>query len=358
MVPYYLLVFVPVLAGLLRGKGRMKIGAASIEDRNNLEITTFFVMLLVILMFRGSGCGADTERYKQVFYIIRHQNWFQALFLGEREIGYSLLNKLIALFTDESQILIAITSMLSVLPMLYFYRREAEQPLLTMVLFMTVAPFTMYFSGIRQAVAMGFLVPAWYLAKNKKPIKFVLLSLLAMQFHQSAFIMLAIYPLYHAKITPRWLLVVVPLMAMVYLFNDTIFNFLSIYLWDDYGVAESTGSTTILLLLVMFAAYSFLMVDETKMDKDLFALRNMLLFSVVLQCFAPVHTLAMRMNYYYLVFVPLLIPKIANRSKRQLKIIATYAVIVMTVFFMFYYLIKAHIGSDILRLYPYIPFWN
>ena len=42
-----------------------------------------------------------------------------------------------------------------------------------------------------------------------------------------------------------------------------------------------------------------------KMDEEAFALRNILTFAMVLQSFASLNYLVMRMNYYYILLVPI-----------------------------------------------------
>ena len=99
-----------------------------------------------------------------------------------------------------------------------------------------------------------------------------------------------------------------------------------------------------------------------EMDKETLALRNMLLFAVLLQCFAPVHVLAMRMNYYFIIFIPMLIPKLLTVVKPNFKDVAGIAKAVLVGFFMVYYLITTYIACQttggVLNTYPYVPFWQ
>jgi hypothetical protein len=85
--------------------------------------------------------------------------------------------------------------------------------------------------------------------------------------------------------------------------------------------------------------------------------RHFLLLVLVLQMFAPLHELAMRMNYYYIIFIPLLIPKIvACRSKRwnQVAIAARH---IMVIFFALYFFYSASRGGA-LHVFPYHFFWE
>ena len=168
------------------------------------------------------------------------------------------------------------------------------------------------------------------------------------------------YPLYHAKITKKWLYAVVPLLAIVFVFNQQFFSVLTLILtkYIDYDASVTqTGAYTMLILFVVFAIFAFLIPEETLLDRETIGLRNFLLLSVVLQMFAPLHTIAMRMNYYYIIFIPLLIPKIIKcRSKRWGRV-AIVGRNVMVIFFLIYFFANAYTGGN-LNVFPYHFFWE
>ena len=72
---------------------------------------------------------------------------------------------------------------------------------------------------------------------------------------------------------------------------------------------------------------------------------------------APISTVTMRMNYYYLPFVALLVPKISHRITRIDKRYVWLIEFGMTAFFMLYFFIKMH-RVDTLNIYPYRFFWQ
>lgn len=358
MIPYFLLAILPVLIGISGIRYRFKVNKKLIYESKTGCIDLFMLILFLMLAMRGIRCGMDTRQYLRLFY-----EYGTVSFLGvfedfDHELGYKLLNKLIYVVFGDFQILILVTACVCVLPLWSFYRKESEVQSLTVALFLSVAPFVMYFSGIRQSMAMSLGVFAWYAVRERKWIRFLLLVLLAMQFHTSAFMLLLLYPLYHARITKKWLWFVVPCMFAVYALRDAIFLRVLDMLWKDYNETSATGATTMLTLLILFGIYSFVIPDEKALDKETIALRNILLLSIVIQIFALLHPLSMRMNYYYLVFIPILIPKIAKRSKQQFSQIAELSVVVMTVYFLYYFIKMVVTDNDALNIFPYVPFWK
>ena len=358
MIPYFILVLFPTFIWVINDKVCLNVGNRLIHKTKSLSIDVFMLIFLLLLAFRGLECGNDTFQYSRLFEKYSSQNIFALFIDSTHEIGYKLFNKMIGSITDNYQFFLTVVAFLCVCPLWYFYKKESEMPLLTIALFLSEASFVMYFSGIRQSIAMSMGVFAWYAAKNKKILLFLGVVLLAIQFHASSFLLLLLYPLYHVKITRKWLWFVLPIMLAVYFLKDVIFSFLIDFLWKDYQLTEETGAFMILLLLILFAIYSYVMVDDELLDQDTIAMRNLLLLSVILQMFAMLHPLSMRMNYYFLIFIPILIPKIAKRCKKQYAMIGKLSVFVMTTYFLFYFINMVITDNDTLNIFPYIPFWK
>lgn len=362
MIPFVVLLLVPVLMQHFSLVG----GIEKNNKKNTIALTFFFLFLTILVAFRHESVGNDTRNYILFFNQYTQMSWSEilkgALNFGKEalEFGFLLFNKIISLFSQESRFYITVTAII-VSAMIYpTYKRLCIDPSLTIVLFCTMSTFVMMFSGIRQMLAIGLGLIAYEFTRNKKPIPFILSVLLAITLHTSAFMLIFMYPLYHVKITKKWLYFVVPGLLIVFIFNEQFFSTLT-YIIEKYtkyeGSITQTGAYTMLLLFTIFAVFAFIIPDEQRIDKETIGLRNFLLFSIVIQMFAPLHMLAMRMNYYYIIFIPLLIPKIiAYRSKRW-KQVAVFGRNIMVVFFFAYFFISAS-GEGNLHVFPYHFFWE
>lgn len=352
MLPYYILVFIPFIVYVL--------GLIKHKKNDKLCISLFFMILLLLLFLRSWKTGIDLVNYKYFFNSISKLSFNGVVNYSEKgEVLFYILNKIIyIIFGNHFQIFLIILAMLAIIPIFKLYYTKSDNALLTIVLFITVAPFSMFFSGIRQCVAMGIIIFAFKYVENKKIIKYLLCVALAYFFHRSAIFCLFLYPLYHAKITKKWLYVIIPIMLVIFVFNKQIFttilNFTSLY----DGNIESTGAYSILILLILFAVYCFIFPSDNKITKEFIGLRNILLLTIMIQMFAPIHATVMRINYYYLLFIPILIPKVIKVSEDENMRLLDSSVIIMTLFFIVYFFYKAYTGSDILQIFPYIPFWE
>ena len=356
MAVYYVLLFVPAMIQ------HFTIGDHPVDHRrkNQKAIAFFFFLLTLLLILRHESVGSDTSNYLYFFKKFSQMSWGD-VGNGMLEIGFSYFMKFISIFTDEPRIFLAISA-ITVSAMIYpAYKRLCADASLTIMLFTIMSTFVVMFSGIRQMLAVGMGFIAYEFTRRRKPLYFILMVCLAMTFHTSAFMLLFMYPIYHAKITKKWLYAVVPALIIIFMFNSQIFSFLTAIIeqFTSYkGGVSSTGAYTMIIMFGALTAFSFLIPDESLLDEETIGLRNFMLLSLVIQMFAPLHALAMRMSYYYIIFIPLLIPKIiVNRNARwnQVAVLGRY---VMVAFFLaYFFLIKANSEGN-LHVFPYHFFWE
>ena len=329
------------------------------EKKCKGALSIFFVILTFLVMLRHNRVGSDTTNYIGVFNRFSRIDW-KNITRTHYEIGFAILTKTIAVFFEDPQVYLAIVAVLVSVMIYPTYKRLCVDPSLTIVLFCIMSTFVMTFSGVRQMLAIGIGFIAYEFERRKKLIPFLLMVGLAMTFHISAFMLAFMYPLYHAKITKKWLYVVVPVLAVIFIFNGPIFSVLTAIIarFTSYdGSIASTGAYTMLVLFAIFTVFAFLIPEESQLDAETIGLRNFLLLSLIIQMFAPLHTLAMRMNYYYIIFIPLLLPKIIEYRSKRWNQVAVLGRHVMVGFFLIYFFYNASQGGN-LHVFPYHFFWE
>lgn len=354
MFIYFALLTIPILSILIYTYKKD-------EKYNGKTICVFFLLLTIVLCLRRIDIGVDLQNYKYYFDFVRQLEW-NRLSEIDIEIGYVLLNKLIGIFTENFQVFIAISALIQIIPIYLLYSKEAKKPYLSVILYVNMSTFVMLFSGLRQAIAIAIGAIAFRFVVKKKLVSFIACVVLAFLFHQSAIILLVLYPLFHSQITKKWLWFIMPSITLVFLYNKQIFGFLINFFGDKYidlyASTQNTGAYTMIILFAMFLLFSYIMIDEKTIDKTTLGLRNIMVFVVIIQLFAPIHTVAMRFNYYFIIFVPILITRIIDSPKKQFKQIAQISHIIMVIFFTFYFFYNAYNGSDILQVFPYKFFWE
>lgn len=375
MIPYLVLLFVPFLFSCVaftatvqeqNRKWSLSVGTDKKILNSSFMLPAFFFLLFLLLALRDEYIGRDLQNYHSYFDYYSSAS-LEEVFEEGRDVLYWLLNWVVGQFTDNYQIFLAIVAAITLLPIAKLYCEDREYGFLKIILFVNMSTFIMLFSGLRQSIAMSIGLIAYEFVRKKKLLWFLLTVFLAWGFHHTAFMLFLLYPLYHVTLRKRHLWFVVPIIVAVFAFNKQIFSFLtnilSSFLGEKYDMPiESTGAITMLILFILLAVLSYILPDEKRLDRETIGLRNYLLMVVLLQCFAPIHSLAMRMNYYFILFVPILIPKILKNTKYHFGDVAWLAKVVMNWFFLLYYLYTTYVscqtGISALRTYPYRFFWE
>ena len=357
MWPYFAMVGVPAIVALFSKK------FCDRKLRNRLTIVAFFLIWFILLCLRHEKVGVDVLNYHLLFkkaYAMSFGEIFAKSFSGEFELSFFLLSKIVAMTTGDFRVLLVIIAAISIVPvfLLYFFSAR-ENAYLSIVIFLSLGLFSIYFSALRQVMAVAFAVPAFYFTKNKKLLLFLLMVLLAFTIHHSSVIMLLMYPVYHLNMRLKSnLLILIPIIALVYVFRVPIFEWISVFFNDFYSSdIKETGAVLVFVLLLGFLLLSYIFADNSKLDKETIGLRNLLFLCTLLQIFSGINPIAMRMNYYFLIFVPLLIPRILNSTTEKNKKVALVIYLIMITFFTVWFFYRAYTAEDILSVYPYIPAW-
>ena len=356
MIPYYLLLFLPVLLSVLTSFFK--------NIKRELPCTVFFIILLLLLSLRDITVGGDLLSYQRVFDYSQDLS-YGVIMTGDAVVGFEwgwvLFNRFVGFFTSSFQTFMIVCATLSVIPVFVLYRKYTADTILTIALFISLSFFTSYFSGLRQALAMAFVPLAFYFTKSKRLIFFFLTAVLATLIHNSAFVIFLLYPVYHMHIPRSAAFFIIPFFFIVYAFRTTLFPFFQGLLWDKYNEYEmtDTGAVMVLVLLLLFVILSYTcLAEDDKLDKEIISFRNILILSALLQIFASVNTVAMRLNYYYLLLVPIAVPSIINSVKPSCKTIMKVLSIALIVVCYVKFIRGAYVGEDLAQIFPYIPFWE
>ena len=358
MWPYFVMVGIPAIVALF---GNFLKNS---KLRNRLVILSFFSIWLLLLIFRNETIGIDIHNYKYLFREAAHMSFgdiFLKVFDFRFESGFYFFSKTISVFTMDFRAFIVLSAIVSLVPIAFLYFFHARQnSYLSIVIFLSIGLFAIFFSALRQTMALAFVVPAYYFVRNRKPLLFLLMVLLAFLFHNSSLIMLILYPIYHINLRlNRSLFLIVPVIILVYIFRNPIFSWMSFIINDFYeGEIQETGAVMIFLLLLAFLVFSYIIPDNTKLDKDTVGLRNLLLLCTIIQIFAGINSLAMRVNYYFLIFVPILIPRIINSATEKNKKAAYLSFVLMIGFFTLWFFFRAYTVKSALHIFPYVPMWS
>lgn len=213
--------------------------------RNSLQsryIAIFAILFLVLFAGSRFEVGCDFSAYEGRFsYMYENMGWFDALWAGEG--GFNWLNMAL-LKTGFS-----FYALLMVCAIIYFYgmykfSKLATRPMAFIALCFPILILQLGMSGIRQALAVAFLMLAMVAFVDRRRNMVIAWILLAWLFHTSAILFLPIAWLVNHKVsTIRLIAVILLISPLVGLFlGERAATYNDRYVEQIYGESESSGA--------------------------------------------------------------------------------------------------------------------
>lgn len=332
-----------------------------------MSVMVFFALLFFFIALRSEVVGSDTLNYKEYFNAcIQHENYQFIVETNRIEPGFAIYMYLFTKISRNFQLFLAFTALISIVPIAFFYKHYSRNGMFSILIFVTFGLVSIYFSAVRQALAMAFVWPAFTFVRKRKLLPFLLTVALAFTFHMSSLVMLLMYPLYYIKTTPKALPFILLIVVAVMVCKERLFSSSIAMLGEKYeklyGLTETTGAKSIFIMDVLFLLFAFIIPDQKKLNRQQIGMRNFLILIPIIQAFASVSNIAMRLNYYYLLFLPILLPRLVLLSKVKYRQFAKVAYWVMCGFFFVYYIYSVVSGTlqgnDVMAMYPYRFLWQ
>ena len=331
------------------------------QQKNRIMCWTCFTLITLLLSLRHETMGADLIRkdnysgYLYQFDKLGQMSWIEVLRLDSYvnyERGFILFNKLIHFLSGGSrQIFLAVCAVLSILPLALVYDQKSPSPALSFIIYLGLPIFLMTFSGLRQSIAIAICLYSVLMIQKRKPFFFALLILLASAFHWTAWVFLVAYPVYHIKLNFGMRIFSAFLAPAVYVMRYPLFKLLSGFFKENVTVDNNNSIT---LLLVFFAIYFFCIFfyDESEEQNGYL---NLFFLAILCQTFGGLYSTAIRIGYYFMSFLPLLLPlSISGMKKKSDRTLITFVIMVCFVVFGLFCFSK----DSFAETNPYYFFWE
>ena len=150
---------------------------------------------LVVVSGLRSNIG-DTYFYKHI-YEMNDFTW--EYITSQKDIGFGILQMILKRYSEDPQIMLFTTALITnvlIVFVLYKYSRMFE---LSIFVYITGGLYLVSMNGIRQALAASIIFVATKYLIDGNTKAFILITLLASTFHQSALVMIPIYFLVRFK---------------------------------------------------------------------------------------------------------------------------------------------------------------
>lgn len=260
--------------------------------------------LLAFLSAIRYDIGFDYSYVYAPFYEKILQSPITNIFNERHEIGFVILEYITASFSQNFQMVFVVTSILLILLyFVYFYKYSCNM-VMSVAMFMLWGYYFCSMNFVRQTIASGIFLYAVQSVIEKKPIKYVLITLLAASFHKSALIMLPFYFILQIKINKKVLVLYCSAVAFIFSTSHIFLEFatekwFTWYNLNDWHISRGYPWITAILPVIMFIIfYTFSDVLE-RINPQYSVLVSSSFFSAFFFVIALKHSILDRFSLYF-----------------------------------------------------------
>ena len=315
MLTYYILLGVlAILACLFQigGKNRKK---------DLIFLLIVFVILATTSALRYSTGYDYSYTYAPGFEEVLN-NPDISLFGHHYEPGFMLLEKMVAFFSSNYQMIFVVTSVLIIGLFCINYAKYSSNVYLSVILFVLLSEYYCSMNFIRQTIAGVIALFAIPFLKKKKFLPYLLIVLVASTFHKSALILIPFFFINLIPLTKIVFVIYCAVTAVLYFNTERIMNFVTQYWYQGYHLDNVHVQATFEWPFAVAMLIEFLIVfwgasKLTKKDKSNYVYVNYAFFAFFFTLMGTRHSILDRLSVYFEFAFPLSIPLLYTYLKES-----------------------------------------
>ncbi len=300
-----------LLDGTISNQGS-KVKGISIS---RITIIALCTLLFIIIAFRGVSVGTDTASYYHEYLSLNSfsppRSFIEFI---KNEYGYTLIVFIFKSLRFSWLLFQIFYAFLLSFSIGLFIRRFSQNILVSFILFITIGVFPMFLTGLRQSIAIAFILISFVLAQKKHFIISFIFLVLSFSVHYTSLVCIIIPIVYLLSFVKKkkFLIVAVSLLIPIIarFFGNNIFDLFSFVLLNKYDNSGYYGSRNLTLnpivLLMYWVMFLFITLGVifskrkmTTIDAIFYLLSSV--FVACLEMSSVVYMLA-RLSYYFSFF--------------------------------------------------------
>lgn len=287
----------------------------------------------------GKYSGNDYESYRRWF------NGVENVKLSlTNDIGFNLLMLTVKKITGSFEVFITITSILFVYSIYKFSIENSKSYAMTIFIFIAFGIFELGLTAIRQWVAASIFLLSFKYIKNKNFWKYLLSICIAALFHNSAILLIIVYPFVNLRIKEKYkiLISIITGMLLTILIKSNIifeilYKYFPSYEYKYLDIGSELNSNYTVFIIAVFCLLIVIMYKKVFDTKEIsYRYQTSFLILLCLSAFlATLNPLFGRLLEYFMPAIPLIVPTLVDlfqNNKQKL-----LAFVVSTIFFTIIY---------------------
>lgn len=277
------------------------------------------IIYFLIAALRSSQVGNDTWGYLANFTHLLNWGIPAAIAYSDKDQLFFVCLSLLGKITDNFSIVLFVVAAFFTITVWTYIYRYSDDPTLSIIVLLAFNLYQFSLTGMRQAVAMGFIVLAIMAVNEEKRISPYIFTIIGGLFHKSAFVFLVILILRHFKLSGKTLrFSSVALVAVFFFRRDLAETFVKYISERGYTVDPSTGGTTMMIVVAIVFIIALIFAKEyAQYDLNYHVQYYMGWLAVLFEILVLTQAIFFRIAFYFLLGYVTLIPNISNRVNNE-----------------------------------------
>ncbi len=292
----------------------------SLQSRRG-KYACVMVITLFLTLFSGlrSWWMGDLIKYYTLFRNCNGPEWASYVFEDSTNFGIRIFFRVIGGMGMPYEVAIFLIAAMSAYVLGKLVQRYSPSPFWSYVMWISMGFYLFTYSGLKQTIAMAFLMLAMVGLLENRFKNYLLWTLIAGCFHAPALIFLLAYPFARMRFSRSYLLIVVTFVALVFLFRTPIVSFMSELYYDDTEslvAAKTVGGRFLMMAFILVVGMILRPLQRGDMVYN--KVFNIMVIALALQMFSVFDNNFTRLaDYYYqfiVLFMPLMLQNTANKT--------------------------------------------
>lgn len=291
----------------------------------------------------------DTTNYQVRYDEVARSSWGELIGAfsvynseyDERDKGYPIFMKLTQFFVNDFTFFMFLTASIFIISLGFLINKYVKSHLGILLSFLIY--FALFAnivnSFMRQAVTLSIVLFALRYVLSRDWKRYFSFMLLAFTFHSSAIVATLFYFLPWFCQKRKWLLLALIISpVMVYCISFLMSIFLAGSVYGQYADADADNPINYIILVYVVSLFVYLYYDKIKEIKDYELLICGTLGSMILLPIAFLGNTILRVSYYYVLFLVVLVPVLIDHVKthKSIRLLVYY----LSICFFLYFIIK------------------
>lgn len=280
------------------------------------------VVTVIMTLFSGlrSWWMGDLIKYYTLYRNCNGDDWYSILFDDGENIGIRLFFRAMGAVGLSYEFCIFAIAAFSAITLSIVIFKYSPAPYWSYLMYISMGFYLFTYSGLKQTIAMSFLMLAAIGIFEDKPPKFLVFTVIAALFHMPALIFIVAYPIAKKKIDKVYFLILIITILCVLIFKDQIVSWFAESYYEDgnsFDVNKTIGGRVLMMIFIIVLGAFLRPLREG--DRIYCGVFNLMVFAAIIQYFSIYNNVFTRLADYYYQFIVLFMPMILETGQHQLE---------------------------------------